>query len=84
MHPAKFQINLHVHAVWTEFSLGTFWITKDTQFLHVNNEDWSDSMDAQVDLRRHWAYMSEGTFSHVTAHIYTRRGLDWLQCPVTK
>ena len=35
----KIQINLCVHVVWSEFSLGAFWIAKDTKLLHADNED---------------------------------------------
>ena len=36
----KIQISLHIHAVWSESSLDTFWIAKDAKFLHGNNGDW--------------------------------------------
>ena len=37
-HPAKIQINLCIRALWSESSLGTFWIAKDAKFLHADNE----------------------------------------------
>ena len=39
MRTANFWINLHIHAVWSESSLGTFWIAKDAKFLNADNED---------------------------------------------
>ena len=66
---AKIQISLRIRAVWSEFSLGAFWIAKDAKFLHADNEDWSDCADAQADLSLHWAHMSDSTFSHVTAQM---------------
>ena len=36
---AKIQISLLIFAVWSESSLGSFWIAKDATFLHADNED---------------------------------------------
>ena len=36
--PANIQISLRNRAVWSESSLGTFWIVKDAKFLHAENE----------------------------------------------
>ena len=35
MRPAKIQISLHIRAVWSESSLGAFWIAKDAKFLYA-------------------------------------------------
>ena len=40
---AKIQISLRICAVWSESSLGAFWIAKDTNFLHADNEDSNQS-----------------------------------------
>ena len=32
--------------VWSECSLGTFWIPKDAKFIHINNKNWSNCADA--------------------------------------
>ena len=37
--PAKSQISLHIHVVWSESSLGAFWMAKDAKFLHADKED---------------------------------------------
>ena len=48
--PVKIQISLPICIVWSESSLGAFWIEKDAKFLHTNNEDgsncvhWSESL----------------------------------------
>ena len=36
---AKIRISLRIRAVWSESSLGAFWVAKDTTFLHADNED---------------------------------------------
>ena len=38
VRPAKIQISLRIRAVWSESSLGAFWIAKDASFLHADNE----------------------------------------------
>ena len=35
----KIQIRLCICAVWSESSLGTFWLAKAAKFLHADNED---------------------------------------------
>ena len=39
VRPAKIQISLCIRAVWSEASLGTFWIAKGAKFLHAGTED---------------------------------------------
>ena len=39
MRPAKIQIRLRICAVWSESSLGAYWIAQDPKFLHADNED---------------------------------------------
>ena len=36
---AKIQISLGIRAVWSEASLGAFWIAADAKFLHADIED---------------------------------------------
>ena len=55
--PAKTQISLGIRPVWSESSLCTQWEAKDTNFLHVDSEDWSDWADAQADLSLRWVHM---------------------------
>ena len=37
--PAKTQISLGIHPVWSESSLCAQWVAKDPSFLHVDSED---------------------------------------------
>ena len=70
VRPAKIQIRLRIRAVWSESSLGAFWIAKDAVSTCGQRRLWSDHMDAQANLSLLWAHMSEGTFSHVTAYMF--------------
>ena len=36
VRPAKVQISLRIRTVWSEFSLGVFWIANDAKFHHVD------------------------------------------------
>ena len=36
---AKIPVSLRILAVWSESSLGAFWIAKKAKFLHADNED---------------------------------------------
>ena len=38
VHPAKTQISLGIHQVWSESSLSAQWVPKDPSFLHVDSE----------------------------------------------
>ena len=46
VRPVKILIRRRIRAVWSEPSLGIFWIAKDAKFLHADNEDLSDCADA--------------------------------------
>ena len=39
VRPAKTQISLVIHPVWSESSLYTQWVAKDPSFLHADSED---------------------------------------------
>ena len=39
VHQAKTQISLGIHPVWSESSLSTQWVAKDSSFLHADSED---------------------------------------------
>ena len=43
VRPVKILIRLRIRAVWSESSLGAFWIAKDAKFLHADNEDSDQS-----------------------------------------
>ena len=46
LHPAKTQISLGIHPVWSESSLCTQWTAKDPNFLHADSRcsGWSESL----------------------------------------
>ena len=39
LRPEKIQIRLRIRAVWSESSLGAYWITNDAKLLRANNKD---------------------------------------------
>ena len=39
VRPAKTQISLGIHPVWSESSLYAQWVAKDSRFLHADSED---------------------------------------------
>ena len=61
------RISLRIRAVRPESLAGSFWIAKDSKFLHADNED-SDA-DAQADLNLCRMDMSECTFSDTAAQM---------------
>ena len=66
VRPAKIKTSLPFRAVWSESSLGEFWIVKDTKFLHTINED----TDRTAWMHRLSEHMSEGTFSQSYLFYY--------------
>ena len=69
MRPAKTQISLGIHPVWSDSSLSASWVAKDLMILHADSEDWSDWADAQADLSIRWAHMPLCWFWREAAHI---------------
>ena len=71
VRPAKTQISLGIHPVWSESSLCTQWVAKDPSFLHADSEDTDQTgrMDAQVDLSLRLAHMPFHWFCHEAAQI---------------
>ena len=67
---AKIQIHQRICAGWSESSLDTFWIAKNTKFPPADNEDLSDYVDAHADLSLRLTHTSNGTFSHVAVDMY--------------
>ena len=48
VRPARIQISLRILAVRSDFSLGAFWIAKDAQFLHEDNDDSDQTLHMLV------------------------------------
>ena len=72
VRPEKIQISLHIRTVWSESSLGAFWISKDANFLHADNEN-SDQIARKRSLSCVFVFHTflEGTFSRVMAHLFS-------------
>ena len=66
MHPAKTQISLGIHPVWSESSLCAQWVAKDPRFLHAVSEDL---VDIQADLSLRWAHISFCWFCQAVTHL---------------
>ena len=64
MRPAKTQINLGIHLVWSESLLCPHWVAKDPSFLHADSED-SD----QTGRILRCVYMSSCWFCHEAAYF---------------
>ena len=64
VRPAKTQISLGIHPVWSESSLCAHWIAKDPSFLHADSE--SDWADAQTDLSLPWVH------NHIVGFVMRR------------
>ena len=69
VYPAKIHTSLRIRTVWSESSLGTFWIATDAKCLHADNEDVRQTERMQSDLSLRWAHMSEGLFSSNDAQM---------------
>ena len=65
--PAKIQISLRIRAVWSESTLGAFWIAKDSSFLYADNED---SNQTARTCRLTWVFV-ERTYEKI---FFSRRG----------
>ena len=60
MAPSEIQITLRISAVWSESSLGAFWIAKDANLLHADNND----IDQATRMRRlFWVFF--GLWAHM-------------------
>ena len=71
VRPAKTQISLGIHPVWSESSLCAQWVGKDPSFLRADSEVWSDWADAQADLNLRWAH------SHFVGFVMSRL-ISWI------
>ena len=67
VRPAKIQISLRIRAVWSESSQGAYWIAKDVEFLHADNED---SDQAARMSRLIWVFI----YAHIRRYVFSRWG----------
>ena len=72
MRPAKIQISLRIRAVWSESSLGSFWIAKDKKkkkkYIYADNEDSDQTARMRSLIWVFFGHISQ-TYSDVVAHI---------------
>ena len=54
VRPAKIQISLRIRTVWSESSLGAFWVDKDIKF---NDADDEDSDETARMRRMIWVFL---------------------------
>ena len=59
VYRVKNQISLHIYAVWSESSLGTFWKASDVKFLHEDNKDSNQTM---LTGRLIWVFVGRTNF----------------------
>ena len=71
--PAKTQISLDIHPVWSQSSMCAQWVGKDPSFFHA---------DVQADLSLRWAHMLFCWFCHEAAHISQYLLFFFLWCNV--
>ena len=73
---AKIQISLRVRAVWSESSLGAFWIAKDARFDHEDNiySDQSARMRRLI-----WVFVWR-TYQKVPFLTLLHKGLSLIYC----
>ena len=70
VRPAKTQISLGIHPVWSESLLCAQWVAKDQRCHHADNEDWSAwASAAQADPSLRWMHRSFCWVCHETAHM---------------
>ena len=76
--PAKTQINLGIHPVWSESSLCAQWVAKDRRFLHADSKNFDQTGWM---ARLIWVYTlgahSLCWFCHVTAHLVVSHFTVW-------
>ena len=71
--PKQIQISLCIHAVIIIFT-GRTLDSQGCNFVCVQRSLWLGCADAQVDLNLHWADMSEGMFSDISAYTFCNSG----------
>ena len=62
MLPAKIQISLCIHAVWSNSSPGAFWLGMDRVSICEQGKVWPDYANAQAILTLRWAHEFICTF----------------------
>ena len=73
VRPAKTQISLGIRPVWSESSLSAWRKLWSLATHWAHSEDWSDSADAQAELRVSWAHCHFVVFFHELAHMLVQK-----------
>ena len=73
--PAMIQVSLRIRTIWSESSLGAFWVAKDAIFLHADNED-SDQ------TARSAGWFESSFHAHIrryvfSCHVYSFQASDY-------
>ena len=69
VRPEEIQISLRIRVVWSDSSLGTFWIAEDVKFLHADNIDCDQTA---LPLFRN---LRKRTFWHVRRYVFSSYGI---------
>ena len=69
VRPAKTQISLGIHPVWSESSLSAWRKLRSLATNWAHSKYWSDWTDAQADLSLRWAHMPFCWFCHDATHL---------------
>ena len=90
VRPAKIHISLRIWTVWSESSMGAFWIAKDATFFHADNKDCNQTARMS---RLIWVFAARNVWRYVFSRC---RSIVWLHiccmlstctdvfCPVAK
>ena len=78
VRPAKTQISLGIHLVWSESSLSAWRKLGSLAAHRAHSKDWSDWANAQADLSLRWAHshfvgfvMTHLIFFQLSSRVYT-------------
>ena len=72
VRPAKTQISLGIHPIWSESLLSAWRYIASSATHWAHCEDWPDWADAQADLSLRWAHRPYCLFCHEAAHLSVR------------
>ena len=67
--PREDSDSLGIRPVWSVFTVCSI-VVKGPMFLHADNEDWSDWVDAQADLSLCWAHVILLVLSYSGSNVY--------------
>ena len=74
---AKIQIRLRMSAVWSESSLGAFWIAKVVKFPHADNEDSDQTVQKRSLISVLGAEIKRCVFSCCDSFVINTLDMHW-------